>query len=82
MKSEGVKDVNSSVRALTAIIWSPTWMRPSWSTALSLVTLLTKMPEDSEDRRGGQRQGRPFWGFVPPHDNRHLNFYLPRIQRW
>lgn len=33
------------------MIWSPTWMRPSWSTALSFVTLFTKMPEDSEEEK-------------------------------
>lgn len=58
----GLKEPNqperSSTGALTAIIWSPTWMRPSWSTALSFVTLFTKMPEDSEERGDGQRRER------------------------
>lgn len=37
------------IKVLTAIIWSPTWIRPSWSTALSFVMLFTKMPEGSEE---------------------------------
>lgn len=63
--------MNIIIRARTAMIWSPTWMRPSWSTALSFVMLFTKMPEDSEEEEEEEEERKPsagtvFWGLRQP----------------
>lgn len=58
---------------LTAIIWSPTWIRPSWSTALSFVMLLTKIPEGSEESEEVVKLKRAEFTFHNIHNVKYLN---------
>lgn len=53
-QSPADKQSHFSLQLLTTIIWSPTWILPSCSTALPFVMLFTKIPEGS----GMKKQGK------------------------